>query len=137
MIPRWILLLIVSSILCLVTYSTAYADEVGLSTVKYNVQIDIHNAYVGGLCIIKTDNVSITASIVNEFGISLITFKYDRINERIKIVNCVKQLSKPIIKRLLKRDFLCILRDYISPNEYQVVHYVNTNHNITYNLRPL
>ena len=135
MTPRWILLLTISFIIGLVSMNTAHAA--GVNTNKYNVQIDIKNAYVSGLCIVKTDDTLITASIVNEFGISLITFRYNNMTDRIKIVKCVKQLSKPVIRRILKRDFKNIISEHLISDECQPVHYVNTKHNITYNLNPL
>jgi hypothetical protein len=134
MTPRWILLLTISFIIGLVSMNTAHA---AVNTNKYNVQIDIKNAYVSGLCIVKTDDTLITVSIVNEFGISLITFRYNKMTDRIKIVKCVKQLSKPVIRRILKRDFKNIISEHLISDECQLVHYVNTKHNITYNLRPL
>ena len=137
MTRRWILLLTISFIFGHMVPNTAYAADASEKTNKYNVQIDIKNAYVSGLCIVKTDAAIVTTSIVNEFGISLITLRYNKTTDRIKIVNCVKQLSNPVIKRILKRDFKSILSEHYISNESESIHYVNAKHNITYNLRHL
>ena len=117
--------------------ATAYAGPEGVTTDRYNVQIDLQNAYVGGLCIIKTDDTAVTASIVNEFGISLITFRYDKTRESMKIVDCVRHLNRSALRRILKRDFTNIINRYMLSEENRPINYINEKHNITYNLRPL
>lgn len=127
--------------LCLTISPVASAQEDLLkeSPARYSIRIDMDKAYVGGICIIKADDHLLTASVVNEFGVSIVTFRYDQKKEKVKIVNCIKQLNRPIVKRVLKRDFKIILNEYLTQLESQrlPIKYDNHKNNITYNLIPL
>ena len=118
---------------------SAQAGESKESTSKYSVQIDLSEAYIGGICILKGDGDLLNVSIVNEFGVSLISLMYEHGRGKVKIVNCVKQLRNPFIKKVLKKDFKMILTEYMDRNtvERLPIHHVNLKHNITYNLIPL
>lgn len=127
--------------LCLTISLVASAQE-DLSSegpARYSIRIDMDKAYVGGICIIKADDHLLTASVVNEFGVSIVTFRYDKKKEKVKIVNCVKQLNRPVVKRVLKRDFKIILNEHLTRHEAQrpPIKYDNHKNNITYNLIPL
>lgn len=108
------------------------------NTSRYSVQIDMSQAYVGGICIIKGNGTSLNVSIVNEFGISMMTFRYEHEKGKIKILNCIKQLNKPFIKKVLKKDFKIILREYLTQDtQRRPIQHNNLKYNITYNLLPL
>ena len=108
------------------------------STSRYSIQIDMSQAYVGGICIIKGNGTSLNVSIVNEFGISMVTFRYEHERGKIKILNCIKQLNKPFIKKVLKKDFKIILREYLTQDTQRLpIQHNNLKYNITYNLIPL
>lgn len=105
---------------------------------RYSVQIDLSKAYVGGLCIIKGNEASLNVSIVNEFGVSMVTFRYEHERRKIKILNCIKQLNKPFIKKVLKKDFKIILSEYLAQDIQRLpIQHNNLKYNITYNLIPL
>ena len=107
-------------------------------TSKYNIRIDIKEAYISGLCIIKDDGSVINASVVNEFGVSVITLRYDFSRNRIKVVNCIRQLRNPMIRSVLKKDFRILLNEYRNQkdsNPAELKH-INTKQDITYNLIP-
>jgi hypothetical protein len=108
------------------------------STSRYSIQIDMSQAYVGGICIIKGNGSSLNVSIVNEFGISMMTFRYEYEKGKIKMLNCIKQFNKPYIKKALKKDFKIILREYLTQNTQRLpIQHNNFKYNITYNLIPL
>lgn len=108
------------------------------SAARYSVRIDMGQSYIGGLCIIKGDESQLTASVVNEFGVSIVTFRYDLNKEKVKIVNCIRQLKKPFIRKVLKKDFKIILDEYMAHEDGKAlpVMHVNPKYNITYNLIP-
>ena len=107
-------------------------------TAKYSVQIDMSKAYVGGLCIIKGDETSLNVSIVNEFGVSIMSFRYEHERDKIKLLNCIKQLRKPFVKKVLKKDFKIILNEYLAQDTQGLpIQHNNLKYNITYNLTPL
>ena len=108
------------------------------NTSRYSVQIDMSRAYVGGICIIKGNESSLNVSIVNEFGVSIVTFRYEHERGKIKMINCIKQLNKPFIKKVLKKDFKIILSEYLSQETQRLpIQYNNLKYKITYNLIPL
>lgn len=122
---------------CLTLLLMVLFSSVISSSTKYAVQIDIDEAYISGICIIKEDGSTATASIVNEFGVSLMTLKYDISTEKVKILETVKQLRNPMMKRTLKKDFKIILTEYTScGNDTKPEHlkHVNARHGITYDL---
>lgn len=121
-----------------VLFASAQSNEYMSNTAKYTITIDMKDAYIGGLCILKEDGTSITASIINEFGVSLMTFRYDLEKGRIKLETTIKQLRRPIVKRILKTDFKVILNEYriSSNNKLQLTH-VNSRYGISYNLSTL
>lgn len=127
--------------LSLTISSVAYAQE-GQSkdgSVKYSIQIDMGRAYVGGICIIKSDESLLTASVVNEFGVSIVTCRYDLTKDKVKIVNSIKQLRGPFVKKVLKNDFKILLNNHLAQNDTVTlpIKYYNQKNNITYNLIPL
>ena len=121
-----------------VSFAASAQGAVNTGTSKYSVQIDLKQAYIGGLCIIKGDESALTASVVNEFGVSMLTFSYDVNKGKVKIINCIKQLRNPFIKRILKKDFKEVLDIYLTQNETHKlpIKHINQKHDITYNLIP-
>ena len=112
--------------------------QAGSETSKYNIRIDIKEAYISGLCIIKDEGSVITASVVNEFGVSVITIRYDLSRNRIKIMNCIRQLRNPMIRSVLKKDFRILLDEYanLTDSKSAELKHINTKQDITYNLIP-
>ena len=99
----------------------------------------MNRAYVGGICIIKSDESLLTASVVNEFGVSIVTFRYDLMKDKVKIVNSIKQLRGSYVKKVLKHDFKIILNNYLTQKDTVSlpIKYENQKNKITYNLIPL
>lgn len=119
--------------------ASAQGTQAQEGTSRYSVTIDMGKAYVGGICIIKGDESSLNVSVVNEFGVSIVTFRYGHERGKIKMINCIKQLRKPFIKKVLKKDFKIILSEYLTQDDTQrlPIQYNNLKYNITYNLIPL
>ena len=86
-----------------------YPREVG-QRVRYELIIEMPKAYLSGILIMvrKTDE-SIDASIVNEFGVSLLDFSYNEKRQKVKLHNVMKKLNKWYIKRVLRQDLKAIL----------------------------
>lgn len=127
--------------LSLAVWSSAsvQAAEVRESASRYSVRIEMSQAYIGGICIVKGDESCLTASVVNEFGVSMVTFRYDLNKGKVKIVNCIRQLRRPFLRKVLKKDFRIILDLYTTFEEGNVlpIRHVNSKYNITYNFIPL
>lgn len=104
------------------------------SNSRYTVNIEIGNAYVSGICIMHEQEDAVTVSIMNEFGISALSYRYDRHSDRIKIISMVRQLRKPGMKRVLKSDLKVIMK---SISKSESLTHENRRYNIKYHFAPL
>ena len=94
---------------------------------RYDVQIDIKKAYISGICVMLKEDDVIKASVINEFGVSATDFTYA--NDKITLVNLMKQLDKWYIRRTLRKDLRNVMHNLQEGKEK----YENTKYNITYN----
>lgn len=78
--------------------------------VAYNVEIDIRKAYVSGVCFIEGIGGECKGMIVNEFGVTLLSFFYSSLKDRVKIVGLVKKMDKCYLKRILRNDLNAIMK---------------------------
>lgn len=134
----------------LFTSLVIYAQETVNDTVPgsgqsdcYAFEISTPKAAVTGIMIVKDSDNVILGSMINEFGVSAIDFRYDRRRDKLKLLSVVGFLDKWYIKMTMKTDLrLClhVLFDIpykseknheisISPDGYQVV---NKKRKITY-----
>ncbi len=103
---------------------------------RYNVQIDVRQAYISGICIMHENDKQVTASIMNEFGVSAMTYRYDTTKQKVKILSIMKPMNKWYIKRVLKSDLKKIMPQLLA-NPGQTLQHENKKYNIRYNFAPL
>lgn len=104
------------------------------ATNRYAVQIDFQKAYISGVCIMHQEDDIVSASIMNEFGVSALAYRYDRKSGKVKILNIIKQLDKWYIRRVLKKDLRAIMK--LMPTDDNLK-YSNQKYHIIYNFTPL
>lgn len=110
------------------TAHSLYPDTVG-QRAMYETTIDLPEANISGILImVRTDENNINASIVNEFGLSLMDFSYNEKREKIKLHNVMSKLNRWYIKRMLKNDLKQALK---AMRKGDNEHY-NKRHNIKY-----
>lgn len=118
------------------------------SSAKFYMDIDFGKAEVSGLLILRPTEQEIKGAVVNEFGVSILNFVYDRSNGKLKIENIAKMLDKWYIKRILKQDIAYAVELlYAFPrklrNGYTIVEdanslgIINKKRKIFYNFTPL
>lgn len=113
--------------------STAYPAAEG-DRVRYDFMIEMPKAYVSGILIMaRTEPDRVDASLVNEFGFSLLDFSYDEKKDKVKLVNVTKKLDKWYIKRTLRSDLRQVMRLMREGGD----RYVDKKHKITYTFTPL
>lgn len=100
------LLIVPLSIMAQLTYPANDGDKV-----RYNLQIEVRESYLSGICIMVNNDGMIVSSIVNEFGLSLMDFIYSEKKNRLKIKSVIKPLDRWYIKRSLKRGLKGMLRE--------------------------
>ena len=94
---------------------------------RYAFQIETSNAVISGLMIVVDDDENITGSMINEFGISALDFRYSKKNQKVRLLNVIKFLNRWYIKRTLKSDIQCFLqllydRPCRSAHKYEITH---------------
>lgn len=104
------------------------------SNSRHTVRIEIGDAYISGICIMLEQEDALTVSIMNEFGISALSYRYDRKKDKIKILSMVRQLRKPCMKRVLKSDLKVIMK---SIGKSESLTHENRRYNIIYHFAPL
>ena len=105
----------------------------------YKVQIDIQDAYLSGVCIIRDVEGLLTGAVVNEFGVSAVTFRYNKTKDKVKILSLAAAMKRPGVKVLLKKDLRNIMRDYcLSEVGFKTVYiYENPKYRMKYNFTPI
>ena len=106
---------------------------------RYKVQIDIQEAYLSGVCIIRDVEGLLTGAVVNEFGVSAVTFRYNKTKDKVKILNLAAAMKRPGVKVLLKNDLRNIMREYcLSEVGFKTVYiYENPKYRMKYNFTPI
>lgn len=106
---------------------------------RYKVQIDIQEAYLSGVCIIRDVEGLLTGAVVNEFGVSAVTFRYNKTKDKVKILSLAAAMKRPGVKVLLKNDLRNIMREYcISEVGFKTVYiYENPKYRMKYNFTPI
>ena len=106
---------------------------------RYKVQIDIQDAYLSGVCIIRDVEGLLTGAVVHEFGVSAVTFRYNKTKDKVKILSLAAALKRPGVKVLLKNDLRNIMREYcISEVGFKTVYiYENPKYRMKYNFTPI
>lgn len=89
--------------------NNAYPSEESVR-IRYEFMIDMPKAWVSGILIMaRTDSTTVSASLVNEFGFSLMDFSFDEKKEKVKLISVTKKLDKWYIRRALRSDLKHIL----------------------------
>lgn len=131
---------------CMAQDITSEADA--FLTNRCAFEIDMEKGHISGIMITKENDNSIIGSMINEFGVSALSFCYDKRKNNLKLQDVVSFLNKWYIKRVLKADLtLCLHVLYDVPfkknNNYElltneeVTVITNTKHHISYTFHPL
>lgn len=110
---------------------TTYPDSVD-SRLRYEMVIEMPKAYLSGLLIMHRPAEGIVnGSIINEFGLSLMDFRYDEVKDKVKIINLTEKLNKWYIRRTLRSD----LKKVLNAMKAGAQQYTNTRRKINYTFR--
>lgn len=119
------------------------------TSLRYSFDMTIPKGHLSGIMITKLDDCKLTGVIINEFGVSALSFVYDTKKRKIKLLDMMKMIDKWYIRRQLKSDLsLCLeilLNDSAINNKrnYSVsvtdssTTVTNTKRKITYTFQPI
>lgn len=99
----------------------------------YNVQMDMKRGSMTGVCMMICDSVGVQASVVNEFGVGLMSFTYETEKDKVRLHSVFRKMDRWYIRRTLQRD----LRKLIHGMKEGRDSYVNRRRGITYTFTPI
>ncbi len=102
-------------------------------TVRASATIDMGKGSLSGICIMRRDGDEIAGSIVNEFGIAILSFRYTISKDKLRLEHVAPMLDKWYIRRTLRRD----LRRWLAALAEGRTAYENKRRHIVYTLSPL
>jgi len=114
-------------------YAQQHFPEESGDRARYRAMIETPKAYVSGICILLQDDQIVRGSIINEFGVTALSFSYYPDKEKVKLHQVVRPMDKWYIRRVLRKD-LCHLLNLMRENVYI---YTDTKYKITYKFTPL
>lgn len=128
----------IALLLCAVCSTKAFAQAPfypteGDSTVKLNALITMKRASLSGVCALRLQEGTLTGVVFNEFGISALSFQYKEGKKRAKILDGLRPLRRPIVRRIIGRDLALCLQGLAKGDTL----YINTKQNIRYEFSTL
>ena len=73
-------------------------------TVRYRAYIETRRGYVSGICLLRLEGGEVNGCLVNEFGITGLSFTYDLKKGKTRLHDVLPMLDKWAIRRVLKKD---------------------------------
>lgn len=110
----------------------SYPDSLG-QRARYEIVIDMPKGSLSGIMIMhRCTDETIDASIVNEFGISMMDLTFDERREKVKFHSLTDRLNKWYIRRTLANDLKKIFRTMREGSDS----YYNSKRKIKYTFHP-
>lgn len=124
--------------------------ENGTLPERYSFEMETSKGFASGILIIKNFGDEIKGSMINEFGVAVLSFTFTPRNDKIKLQDVIGFLNKWYIKRVLKEDIKICLHSLFSiplkkePKNYSIqvdsngtLSVVNLKRNISYSFSTL
>lgn len=115
------------------TAQTQIYPTEGGNVVKLNAFITTKHTCISGVCALRLQNDTIRGIVINEFGISALSFQYKIGEKRAKILDGVHPVRRPIVRRIIGRDLALCMQGLAQGDTICV----NTKQNIRYEFSPL
>lgn len=98
-----------------------------------NAMIEMPKGSVSGICVLLHDGDTIKGAVINEFGITTLSFHYLIKKDKVKLKDVVAMLDKWYIRRVVARD----LRRLLHALRDGTPQYTDGRYHITYSLSPM
>lgn len=127
---RLLIMLILPAVMC-------YARAQGLPVrdgdrQRYSVTVETPRGALDGVCIMMMDHGVVKASVINEFGVSLMDFTYAPPKGRVRLLSVMKMMDRWYVRRLLRRDLRHVMQSLASGDTI----YRNPRMGMTYIFKP-
>lgn len=125
---------------------TEPGKEAASQTERYAFEISLQRGHITGMLVTRTVNDEIIGTMVNEFGVTALSFVYNVRKNKIKLIDVLPMLNKWYIKQVLKNDLkYCVdilytlpvkkKKNYVVEKTEECVSVTNTKRKITYTFR--
>lgn len=98
-----------------------------MPSIRYSFRMEMSRGYLSGIFLTKQTASEIKGSVINEFGVEALSFRYDIKNEKLKLMNVIGFLDKWYIKKILRNDLRFCLYEL-----YGLAHNQNRNYDVSY-----
>lgn len=98
-----------------------------MPSIRYSFRMEMSRGYLSGIFLTKQTATEIKGSVINEFGVEALSFRYDIKNEKLKLMNVIGFLDKWYIKKILRNDLRFCLYEL-----YGLAHNQNRNYDVSY-----
>lgn len=89
------------------------------STGEYKAEIYIRGTYISGIAVLSCSNDTVTGCIFNEFGVSVVSFQYYGVRQKVRILDIQKRMDRWYIRHVLRRNILLLMKEMENGrNEY-------------------
>lgn len=95
---------------------------------RYDVNIEMPKGYISGLCVMSYDDNILKGVLVNEFGVTAMSYTYDKTKDKVKLISVIDMLNKWYIRRTLRHDLREVIHGLHNGNST----YINEKHRIKY-----
>lgn len=99
----------------------------------YNVRIEMEKGGMTGVCMMLRDSTGLHGSVVNEFGVGLMSFTYEPERDKVRLHSVFGKMDKWYIRRTLRRD----LRRLVHAMRDGSATYTNDRRGIRYAFTPI
>lgn len=73
-------------------------------------EIELERGHISGILVTRADDSRIVGTMVNEFGVTALSFVYHRSKDKIELMDVLKMLDKWYIKKVLRNDLKYCVR---------------------------
>ena len=130
---RVVLLVLMPLLLPLVAAGQGLLPSADGQESLYNVRIEMEKGGMTGVCMMLRDSTGLHGSVVNEFGVGLMSFSYTFGNDKVRLHSVFGKMDKWYIRRTLRRD----LRRLLHAMGDGEATYTNDRRGIGYSFTPI
>lgn len=106
---RVVLLVLMPVLLPLVAAGQGLLPSADGQECLYNVRIEMEKGGMTGVCMMLRDSTGLHGSVVNEFGVGLMSFSYTFGSDKVRLHSVFGKMDKWYIRRTLRRDLRRLL----------------------------
>ncbi len=101
--------------------------------VECKAMIEMPKGYISGICILVNEADTIKGAIINEFGITALSFEYSASDDKVRLISVNAMIDKWYIRNVLSKD----IRGLLHALRQGEAAFADERYHITYTLSPM